>query len=312
MWWRSPPSSRPSPPPLLLRLPSYKQGKLASCEWETRCFPACPVAKGCLDTEIGQQSRKCRRNLQYHVDPKPQICVFASQWHSGHQVATLYHTPVNTHCRSNRAALRLYTITRCHAVYFWSQCPRRQRQTEKQNVLIKDAISCLDHTASVVDSSWNVMAHGDAREEKWRRNWRMEWVASTLHATTELGVSSITTADAHTSAASSRLNWRSRRYKRTRPFRRKTKYGFCACAITFQLASRWIEYSYGTLVERYWKVTTPPVLREKPAPVSLCLAQITPITLIFSGYWGLFSGVKRSGKIDNWLLYNAKFKNRWI
>jgi len=64
----------------------------------------------------------------------------------------------------------------------------------------------------------------------------MEWVTSILHATSEHGVSSITTADAHTSAASSRLNWRPppRRFKWTRPFRRKTKYGFCACAITFQ------------------------------------------------------------------------------
>ena len=26
----------------------------------------------------------------------------------------------------------------------------------------------------------NLMAHGDAREGKWRGNWRMEWVASTL------------------------------------------------------------------------------------------------------------------------------------
>jgi len=65
----------------------------------------------------------------------------------------------------------------------------------------------------------------------------MEWVASTLQTTSERGVSSITTADAHTSAASSRLNWRSRQFKWTRPFRRKTKSGFCACAITFQLAS---------------------------------------------------------------------------
>ena len=39
-------------------------------------------------------------------------------------------------------------------------------------------------------------------------NWRMQWVASTLHTTSEHGASSITTADAHTSAASSRLNWR--------------------------------------------------------------------------------------------------------
>ena len=56
-----------------------------------------------------------------------------------------------------------------------------------------------------VDSSWNVMTH-DEWERKWRGNWRMEWVASTVHATMERGVSSITTADAHTSAVSSRLN----------------------------------------------------------------------------------------------------------
>jgi len=30
----------------------------------------------------------------------------------------------------------------------------------------------------VIESSWNVMAHGDAREVKWRGKWRMEWVAS--------------------------------------------------------------------------------------------------------------------------------------
>jgi len=60
----------------------------------------------------------------------------------------------------------------------------------------------------LVDSSWSVMAHGDAREGKWRGNWRMEWVASTIHTTSEHGVPSITTADEHTSAASSRLNWR--------------------------------------------------------------------------------------------------------
>ena len=45
----------------------------------------------------------------------------------------------------------------------------------------------------LVDSSWNVMAHGEAREGKWSRNWRMEWVASTLHTTSEHGKSSITT-----------------------------------------------------------------------------------------------------------------------
>jgi len=41
-----------------------------------------------------------------------------------------------------------------------------------------------------------MMAHGDTREGKWRGNWRMDCVASTLHTTSEHGVSSITTADA--------------------------------------------------------------------------------------------------------------------
>jgi len=93
------------------------------------------------------------------------------------------------------------------------------------------------------------MAHGDAREGKWRGNWRMQWVASTLHTTSEHGVSSITAADAHTSAASSRLNWRPGRFKWTRPFRRKTKYGFCACAITFQTQST----SHPDIWARVWR-----------------------------------------------------------
>ena len=75
-------------------------------------------------------------------------------------------------------------------------------------------------------TGWNVMVHGDAREGKWRGNWRMEWAASTLHTTSERGVSRITTADTHTSAASSRLNWRPRRFKWTRPFRPKGEIRF--------------------------------------------------------------------------------------
>jgi len=67
----------------------------------------------------------------------------------------------------------------------------------------------------------------------------MEWVASTLQITSEHGVSSINTADAHTSTASSRLNWRPHRFKWTRPFRRKKKSGFCDCAVTFQTQSIW-------------------------------------------------------------------------
>ena len=54
-----------------------------------------------------------------------------------------------------------------------------------------------------------------------------------------------------------RLNWRPRRFKWTRPFRRKTKSGFCACAVTFQLAFTtltlcwWDWRSYATAHSRY-------------------------------------------------------------
>ena len=91
-----------------------------------------------------------------------------------------------------------------------------------------------------VESSWNVMAHGDARAEKWRGNQWMEWAASKRHMTAEHRLArAVQTpqADVHSTPASSRLNWRSRRFKWTRPFGRKTKCGFCACAITFQKQS---------------------------------------------------------------------------
>ena len=92
-------------------------------------------------------------------------------------------------------------------------------------------------TGGGVESSWNVMAHSDTQEGKWRGHWWMEWVASTHHTISELGVSSITTGDAHTSAASSQLNWRPCLFTWIHPFRQKTKYGFCTCATTFQTQS---------------------------------------------------------------------------
>ena len=106
-----------------------------------------------------------------------------------------------------------------------------------------------NHSECMVESSWNVMAHGGAWEGKWRGNRRMEWVASTLHTTSEHGVSSITTADAHTSAVSSRLNWCPHQIKWTRPFRQKAKPGFCTCAITFQVQST-------SCQSRHWKWPT--------------------------------------------------------
>ena len=118
--------------------------------------------------------------------------------------------------------------------------------------------TCTASILRIVDSSWNVMAHGDAREGKWRGIWRMELVASTLHTTSEHGVSSITTADAHTSATSSRLNWRPpRRFQWTRPFRRKTKSGFCACAITFQRPSTYITINTALCLIRLKSSSTP-------------------------------------------------------
>jgi len=112
-----------------------------------------------------------------------------------------------------------------------------------------------------VDSSWNVKAHGDAREGKWRGN--------PSHC---LGtcVSNITTADAHTLVASSRLNWRPRRFKWTRPLRWKKKSGFCACAITFKLSStalddgdlnlkysQWVNEIQWTASGNIWRITGP-------------------------------------------------------
>ena len=105
--------------------------------------------------------------------------------------------------------------------------------TDNRPIVLKRSVS--SYTKYVVFTLQ--LKCNDTREGKWTENWRMEWVASTLHTTSEHGVSSITTTDVHTSAASSRLNWRSRRFKWTSPFRRKTKPGFCACAITFQLVS---------------------------------------------------------------------------
>jgi hypothetical protein len=124
----------------------------------------------------------------------------------------------------------MLTLRRSHCVYM-------QHMVSSLSMSSRGVRAVHGLSENCVESSWNVMAQGDAREWKWRRNWRMDWVGSTLHTTSEHGVSSNTTADAHTSAAIIRLNWRNRHFKWTRPFRRKTKYGFCACAITFQTQS---------------------------------------------------------------------------
>jgi hypothetical protein len=148
------------------------------------------------------------------------------------------------------------------------------------------------------------MAPGDAREGKWRGNWRMEWVASTLHTTSEHGVSSITTADAHTSAASIRLNWRPRRFKWTRPFRRKAKSDFCACSITFQTQStnrRCVTYqkSKDLLGMRFFSFPRRPIWLWDPS------------NFLYSGCW-FFLRLKRPGRaLHQYLPSSAEDNNEW-
>jgi hypothetical protein len=139
------------------------------------------------------------------------------------------------------------------------------------------------------------MAHGDAREGKWKGNWRIEWVASTLHTTSEHGASSVTTADAHTSAASSRLNWRPRRFKWTRPFRRKTKSGFCACAITFQMQSTRLNVTLRTLLVLFFSPKRPDCLRDRPTPLFNKHRRVNP----------------RGREADHSSPSSAEVKNQW-
>ena len=85
------------------------------------------------------------------------------------------------------------------------------------------------------------MAHGDVREEKWRGNKRMKWVTSKRHMTAEDRLARAVQKPCRLMCVT-RLpvfDWTDvpGRFKWTRPFRRKTKSGFCACAITFQMQS---------------------------------------------------------------------------
>jgi hypothetical protein len=144
------------------------------------------------------------------------------------------------------------SISHSAQMFFFRELNTRAFQAA--GVRLYGCLQCLVIRTSI-HSSWNVIARDDARAGKWRGNWRMEWVASSLHITSEHGVSSITATDAHTSAASSRLNWRSRRFTWTRPFRRKTKSGFCACAIIVQLAST--AYYFVLDLVWPWRITNP-------------------------------------------------------
>jgi hypothetical protein len=144
------------------------------------------------------------------------------------------------------------------------------------------------------------MVHGDAREGKWRGNWRMEWVASTLHITS-VHVSSITTADAHTSAASTRLNWRPRRFEWTRLFRRKTKSGFCACAIAFQTQSTLIVVVQNNYLTIFWSLEY--VEEHKNSPVNTSKTSTHIYSFVLTTSWGRRFIAERVFQ----LMYNKQF-----
>ena len=105
----------------------------------------------------------------------------------------------------------------------------------------------INELFGILHAHLNVKACGILRSEcdgtRWRTGGEVKGKMTNgvgsqySHTTSQRGVSSITNADARTSAASSRLNWLPRRFKWTRPFRRKTKCGFCACAIRFRTSS---------------------------------------------------------------------------
>ena len=111
------------------------------------------------------------------------------------------------------------------------------------------------HRLVVVDCTGNVMAHGDTGGE-WRGNWRIKWLASTLHTTSEHGVSKITAADARTSVANCLLNWRPHQLKWTHQSSRKTKSGFYAGAIKFQTQSTYIVQEAATCITSVWNTGT--------------------------------------------------------
>ena len=111
---------------------------------------------------------------------------------------------------------------------------------ESKRQFCENRLKCANTLSGQNAECLNVKSDGRARAEPGGTRWRTggelaNGVGSQYsHATSERGLSSIAQADAHTSAASSRLNWRPHRFKWTRPFRGKMKSGFCACAITFR------------------------------------------------------------------------------
>ena len=122
-------------------------------------------------------------------------------------------------------------------VFDWTDAPRRFKWTRPFRRKTKSGF-CACVIIPLVDSSWNVMAHGDVREGEVKGKLGNE--LSSQYPSHYLGTWCIQ----HYYRWYAHLGWPvvdwtdapPGRFKWTRPFHRKKKSVFCACAITFQLA----------------------------------------------------------------------------
>jgi hypothetical protein len=140
------------------------------------------------------------------------------------------------------------------------------------------------------------MTHGDVREEKWRGNLRMMWVASTLHTTSEHGVSSIITSDALTSAASSQLNWRPRRFKWTRPFLQVCHH--VSNAVYFKSCNECASTSFQSVVTQILHWSSDSAYCEDKS----CIVVLWTAIKCFSGILCLYFKGRTGRQTGNWFL----------
>ena len=158
---------------------------------------------------------------------------------------------------SERKKIRLQTSTQTYKISFVRNLWRSSAQQWYKQAWTRKFLNSMQvgtqRTAykdlQEVECVWNLMAHGDAREGKWRGNWRMEWVASTLTLPRNVVCPALLTLMRTTRLPA--VDWTDcpGRFKWTRPFLRKTKSGFCPCAITFQT-----HYTVGSWQNRWRKL----------------------------------------------------------
>ena len=116
-----------------------------------------------------RQDSGCEHNMRLFRAPGPNTVTTDSPWDTEGSLDSKYHTfNLRVHCLQQilpKCQREMQNAAGDH----WARQP-----TQFESWM--HAISSM-----YADLSWNVMAHSDAREGKWRGNWRMEWVASTLH-----------------------------------------------------------------------------------------------------------------------------------